>query len=95
MPIISQLPSRVFDRRPLTPTMLAERWQCSERHVRNLIAKGDLRAFKLGGKLLRIAYDAIEEYEQRSVRGPLEEAVGPDPSRIANRAARLARMSRA
>lgn len=40
--------------RVMTPGMVAELWHCSERHVRNLIATGDLPSFRLGGKLLRI-----------------------------------------
>jgi excisionase family DNA binding protein len=47
-----------------TPKAVAERWQCSERHVRNLISAGQLRAFRLGGKLLRITSDAVEEFQQ-------------------------------
>jgi excisionase family DNA binding protein len=35
---------------------------CSERHIRNLVAAGQLRAFRLGGKLLRIPSDAVEEF---------------------------------
>ena len=46
------------------PSDLARRWQCSERHVRNLIATGDLPAFRLGGKLLRISQAAVERFEQ-------------------------------
>ena len=46
-----------------TPAMLAERWMCSERHIRNLINAGRLRCFRLGGKLLRIPVEAIEEFE--------------------------------
>lgn len=57
--------ARVYDRRPFTPAMLAERWHCSERHIRNLIAAGDLKAFKVGGKLMRISVDVIEELERR------------------------------
>ena len=38
----------------LTPAMLADHWHCSERHVRNLINRGELRGVRLGGKLLRI-----------------------------------------
>src|ERR1700730_4121719 len=47
-----------------TPAALALRWQCSERHVRNLVAKGKLRAFRLGGKLIRIPIEAVEEMER-------------------------------
>jgi hypothetical protein len=46
-----------------TPAGLAERWMCSERHVRNLIARGELPAFKHGGKLLRIWWKDIEAFE--------------------------------
>lgn len=53
------------DRRPLTPAMVAERWRCSERHVRNELERGRLRYFKLGQKLIRIPWDAVEEYEGR------------------------------
>lgn len=52
-----------------TPAMLARRWLCSERHVRNLIADRRLRSFRVGGKLLRIAVDAVEEFE-RCQNGP-------------------------
>ncbi|WP_437353969.1 helix-turn-helix domain-containing protein [Neorhizobium petrolearium] len=45
--------------------MLAHRWQCSERHVRNLIRNGHLPAFKVGGKLLRVrAVDVIAFEDQ-------------------------------
>ncbi|WP_127599299.1 helix-turn-helix domain-containing protein [Nitratireductor alexandrii] len=43
--------------------MAAERWGCSERHVRNLINNGDLAAFKVGSKLVRIRSQAIEAFE--------------------------------
>ncbi|MFS8114881.1 helix-turn-helix domain-containing protein [Rhizobium jaguaris] len=45
--------------------MLAERWLCSERHVRNMIARGEIPASKLGGKLLRVRIVDIEEFENR------------------------------
>src|SRR6266581_7062344 len=47
-----------------TPQTLAVRWACSARHVRNLINHGHLRAFYLGGKLLRIPSQAVEDFEQ-------------------------------
>jgi excisionase family DNA binding protein len=47
-----------------TPKMVAERWHVSERYVRNLINRGELRCFRLGGTLLRIAGDAVEDYER-------------------------------
>jgi len=48
--------------RVYTPAALAREWCCSERHIRNLVAAGQLRAFRLGGKLLRIQSDAVEEF---------------------------------
>src|SRR5262245_6388403 len=50
--------------RSYTPAELAREWQCSERHIRNLVTKGQLRAFRLGGKLLRIPVEAVEEMER-------------------------------
>ena len=50
--------------RTYTPAALAVEWQCSERHVRNLVARGKLRGFRLGGKLLRIPIEAVREFEQ-------------------------------
>jgi excisionase family DNA binding protein len=46
-----------------TPATLAERWDCSERHVRNLINKGQLGCFRLGGKLVRIRQSDVEKFE--------------------------------
>jgi excisionase family DNA binding protein len=45
-----------------TPATLAAEWQCSAQHVRNLIDNGELRAFRLGGKLLRIPAEAVTEF---------------------------------
>jgi excisionase family DNA binding protein len=47
-----------------TPASLAREWSCSERHIRNLVAAGQLRGFRLGGKLLRIPQDAVQEFMQ-------------------------------
>jgi excisionase family DNA binding protein len=49
-----------------TPRTLADRWNCSERHVRNMIADGELPAFRLGGKLLRIRSEDVEKIECQS-----------------------------
>ncbi|TIN02677.1 MAG: helix-turn-helix domain-containing protein [Mesorhizobium sp.] len=56
--------------RAMTPKMVADLWFCSERHVRNLIAAGDLPSFKLGGKLLRIRGEDVEAYECRTGASP-------------------------
>lgn len=53
--------SRVF-----TPATLAQRWECSDKHVRNLIMAGELPAFRVGGKLLRIKGADVEDYECRN-----------------------------
>ena len=55
--------------RPMSATVMrtvdvAARWRCSERHVRALISTGQLPAFRLGGKLLRVPIAAIEAFEQ-------------------------------
>jgi len=64
--------------RPLTVEQVAERWGCSDNHVRNLIKRGELRAFRLGHRLLRVPTDAVVEYEQRQVVEPtLEPAYLP------------------
>jgi len=43
---------------------LADRWQCSEGLVRNMINRGELRAFRFGN-MLRIRLDAVEEIEAK------------------------------
>ncbi len=49
-----------------TPSMLADRWACSERHIRNMIDRGELPAFRLGGKLIRIRPEDVEAFECQS-----------------------------
>lgn len=56
-----------------TPATLAKRWECSERHVRNLIKSGQVKAFQLGGKLFRIRQSEVEAFESRSM------AISPTP----------------
>jgi excisionase family DNA binding protein len=46
-----------------TPASLSQRWECSERHVRNLILSGQLPSFRVGGKLLRIRREDVERFE--------------------------------
>ncbi len=36
------------DNRPYTTEALAERWDCSAQHVRDLIRAGTLRSFRVG-----------------------------------------------
>ncbi len=52
-----------------TPETLAVRWGCSGKHVRNLIAAGELAHLRLGGKLMRIPAEAVRTFErQQSIR---------------------------
>lgn len=44
---------------------LAHHWECGPDTVYSLIRSGDLQAFRLGGKLLRIRGDEVERYECR------------------------------
>lgn len=82
--------------RALTPAMVAEMWGCSEKTVRNEIAAGRLRHFRVGQKLLRIPREALEEYECQNTGSPDTEESGPSPSMTAEserRAIHLARMT--
>ena len=48
--------------RPYTPETLAERWSCSSQHIRDLVAAGHLRAFRVG-RLIRIRREEVERFE--------------------------------
>lgn len=48
----------------LRPADVAERWDCSERHVRHMLDRGELPFFRLGEKLIRISLEDVEEYER-------------------------------
>jgi excisionase family DNA binding protein len=50
-------------RRLYTSSMLAKRWGCSEKHVRNLVDEGKLGCFRLG-KLIRIKHSDVEAAEK-------------------------------
>lgn len=53
----------VWDGRPpLTVDQLAARWACSPAHVRNLIHRRELFAFR-AGRLIRIAASEVERFE--------------------------------
>jgi len=56
--------------RPYTVAQLADYWQCSDTFIYDRINAGELRAFKLGGKLWRVRADAVEEFEQRAIGTP-------------------------
>ncbi|QAZ46805.1 hypothetical protein C1M53_31630 [Mesorhizobium sp. Pch-S] len=65
--------NRGFVPKVYTPAALAERWECSERHVRNMIETGEIQAFRLGEKLLRIRAEVVEAFEWQS--GELPDSV--------------------
>lgn len=48
--------------RPYTPATLAERWDCSQQHIRDLINRGELPAFRVG-RLIRIPHDEVMRIE--------------------------------
>lgn len=50
--------------RAFTPATLAKRWACSERHVRNMIDRGELPSFRFG-TLIRVRLDDVQAYEAR------------------------------
>ena len=45
---------------------LAHHWECGQDTIYALIRSGELQAFRLGGKLLRIRGDEVERYECRT-----------------------------
>ena len=53
--------------RPYTTAQLAERWQCCERHIRNMIDAGELEAFQIG-RLWRIPAAVVREREEQCQR---------------------------
>jgi excisionase family DNA binding protein len=63
-----------------SPATLSQRWGCSERHIRNLVAAGRLRAFRLGDKLLRIPAAAVEDFECQNIASDAFEDSSPLPS---------------
>lgn len=52
----------------LRPRDVAERWDCSEQHVRNLYRHGDLPGFRVGGKLLMFKLEDVQAWD--IVTGP-------------------------
>lgn len=53
--------------RPFTVDTLAERWGCSTSHIRKMVTAGDLTAFGIGGKLLRIAAAEVARIESGNI----------------------------
>jgi len=81
-----------------TPAALAREWECSERHIRNLVAAGQLRAFRLGGKLLRITAEAAEDFQCRQTTasdGSMDASASPGGKMADDTVTRLGPMTRA
>lgn len=55
--------------RPYTVASLADHWGTSDTFIYDQIKAGRLQAFKLGGKLIRIKPEAVEEYECQGIHG--------------------------
>lgn len=67
-------------RRPIgaySVAMVAERWGTSDTFVYDQIKAGKLRAFKLGGKLIRVPFDAVDDYEEQAALAPAND---PEPA---------------
>ena len=81
-----------------TPAALAREWSCSERHIRNLVAAGQLRAFRLGGKLLRITAEAAEDFQCRQTTasdGSMDASASPGGATESDTVTRLEPLARA
>lgn len=72
VPAMRDVPAKPLPTGALTVAMVASRWGTSDTFVYDQIKCGQLRAFKLGNKLLRIKLEAVEEYECRAVLGALD-----------------------
>ncbi|QDP57330.1 MAG: hypothetical protein Unbinned3696contig1008_8 [Prokaryotic dsDNA virus sp.] len=70
--------------RAYTPETLAVRWQCSPRHIRNMCRSGELPSFRVGGKLLRIRFNDVEDFECQTGASPDTEASSPSHSTNSN-----------
>ncbi|WP_394708655.1 helix-turn-helix domain-containing protein [uncultured Cohaesibacter sp.] len=51
----------MMENRPFTPKTLADFMGCSESHIRRLCREKKLTHWRLGGKLIRIPREAVEE----------------------------------
>ncbi|MEM9879954.1 MAG: helix-turn-helix domain-containing protein [Pseudomonadota bacterium] len=64
--------------RAFSPRTLAERWDVSPAHIRNMIASKELDAFRLG-KLYRIPVEEVERFECQTMN-----SVGTEESEQSN-----------
>lgn len=61
-----------------TPDTLADRWSCSAQHVRDLINTGRLACFRIG-RMYRIPYDTVIEFEKPKLEAELVPKYAPKP----------------
>lgn len=61
-----------------TPETLAREWRCSARHIRRLVSSGELRAVRLGAKLIRIPAEEAQRFLARMATA--SDACGGDSS---------------
>ena len=52
--------------KPYSVKSLSTRWSCSPGYVYRHIKSGELRHFRVGGQLLRIAAEEVERWEEQS-----------------------------
>lgn len=65
-----------MDGRALTVKELARRWDCAEMTIRRLVWAGELRAFRIGTRGVRIPLSEAERWEREHEAGRgREEAV--------------------
>lgn len=65
---------------PFSVKALAERWGVSRQHIYSLIRRGQLRAFPIGKRLVRIPADAVEGKTAPDFKPVLRKAPRPRPS---------------
>ena len=50
----------------VAPEEIAKRWNCSPRHVRNLVSRGELPGRRFGS-IVRVRVSDLEQYEQAAL----------------------------
>ena len=53
--------------RPFSVVDLASRWGVSEHHIRNMLADGRLKGFRVGGRLWRISAGEVDRFECQTI----------------------------
>ncbi|WP_152003669.1 excisionase family DNA-binding protein [Roseobacter sp. TSBP12] len=58
-----QIGSHMEHAKPFSPETLASRWDCSDQAIRDMIHRGELRAFRVG-RMFRIPHQVVLEREK-------------------------------